>query len=66
MARKPRIRLCVSLGLITPLPADKPLRVKSRLLLFLCGCAMPVLTSLVARMPDLISAPVKKGASLAG
>jgi hypothetical protein len=48
------IRVRVALGLAESLPADKPLRTKNRLLLFLGGCAMPVLAWFLARTPDLV------------
>lgn len=49
-----RSRVQIALGLTAPLPADRTLRVKSRILLFLAGCAMPVMTLVLARTPEWV------------
>jgi hypothetical protein len=62
MASARWMRMQVALGLTGALPADKLLRLKSSLLIFIGGLAMLVLTSLLARMPDLVEHWYSEGA----
>ena len=47
-------RLRTTLGLRSPLPADRPLHAATGVFLFVAGCSMPLLTAFLSRYPEAV------------